>query len=141
MDKEAVIKDLEKRRQSQRDHYYRNKEQYLKRNRERKKRLKKEWLEFKKSLSCEMCGEDHISTFDFHHIEKHPDNRAVNRLVSDYNFKEAYQEIKKCMVLCANCHRKHHHNERLKKKKKKRTQARKKGNQQESSRSEESPQN
>lgn len=141
MDKEVVIKDPEKRRQSQRDHYYRNKEQYLKRNRERKKRLKKEWLEFKKSLSCEMCGEDHISTFDFHHIEKHPDNRAVNRLVSDYNFKEAYEEIKKCMVLCANCHRKHHHNERLKKKKKKRTQARKKGNQQESSRSEESPQN
>lgn len=141
MDKEVVIKDPEKRRQSQRDHYYRNKEQYLKRNRERKRRLKKQWLEFKGSLSCEMCGESHISTFDFHHIEKHPDNRAVNRLVSDYNFKEAYQEIKKCMVLCANCHRKHHHNERLKKKKKKRTQARKKGNQQESSRSEESPQN
>ena len=136
-----MIKDLEKRRQSQRDHYYRNKEQYLKRNRERKKKLKKQWLEFKGSLSCEMCGEDHISTFDFHHIEKHPDNRAVNKLVSDYNFKEAYEEIKKCMVLCANCHRKHHHNERLKKKKKKRTQARKKGNQQESSRSEESPQN
>ena len=141
-----MIKDLEKRRQSQRDHYYRNKEQYLKRNRERKKRLKKEWLEFKKSLSCEMCGEDHISTFDFHHIEKHPDNRAVNKLVSDYNFKEAYQEIKKCMVLCANCHRKLHHQERIdkkkkKKRKKKRTQARKKGNQQESSRSEESPQN
>lgn len=136
-----MIKDPEKRRQSQRDHYYRNKEQYLKRNRERKRRLKKQWLEFKGSLSCEMCGESHISTFDFHHIEKHPDNRAVNRLVSDYNFKEAYEEIKKCMVLCANCHRKHHHNERLKKKKKKRTQARKKGNQQESSRSEESPQN
>ena len=136
-----MIKDLEKRRQSQRDHYYRNKEQYLKRNRERKKKLKKQWLEFKGSLSCEMCGEDHISTFDFHHIEKHPDNRAVNKLVSNCNFKEAYQEIKKCMVLCANCHRKHHHNERLKKKKKKRTQARKKGNQQESSRSEESPQN
>ena len=136
-----MIKDPEKRRQSQRDHYYRNKEQYLRRNRERKKRLKKQWLEFKGSLSCEMCGEDHISTFDFHHIEKHPDNRAVNKLVSDYNFKEAYEEIKKCMVLCANCHRKHHHNERLKKKKKKRTQARKKGKQQESSRSEESPQN
>jgi predicted HNH restriction endonuclease len=141
-----VIKDLEKRRQSQRDHYYRNKEQYLKRNRERKKKLKKQWLEFKGSLSCEMCGEDHISTFDFHHIEKHPDNRAVNRLVSDYNFKEAYEEIKKCMVLCANCHRKLHHQERIdkkkkKKRKKKRTQARKKGNQQESSRSEESPQN
>ena len=85
-----MIKDPEKRRQSQRDHYYRNKEQYLKRNRERKRRLKKQWLEFKGSLSCEMCGEDHISTFDFHHIEKHPDNRAVNKLVSDYNFKEAY---------------------------------------------------
>ena len=114
-----MIKDPEKRRQSQRDHYYRNKEQYLKRNRERKKRLKKQWLEFKGSLSCEMCGESHISTFDFHHIEKHPDNRAVNRLVSDYNFKEAYEEIKKCMVLCANCHRKLHHQERVDKKKKK----------------------
>ena len=113
-----MIKDPEKRKQSQRDHYYRNKDRYLKRNRERKKRLKRQWLEFKGSLSCEMCGENHISTLDFHHIEKHPDNRAVNKLVSNYNFKEAYEEIKKCAVLCANCHRKHHHNRRAKKKEK-----------------------
>ena len=120
-----MIKDPEKRKQSQRDHYYRNKDRYLKRNRERKKKLKKLWLEFKSSLSCEMCGENHISTLDFHHIEKHPDNRPVNKLVSNYNFKEAYEEIKKCAVLCANCHRKHHHNRRAKKeeKRKKRKKA------------------
>ncbi len=120
-----MIKDLEKRRQYQRNHYYRNKEQYLKRNRERKKRLKKQWLEFKGSLSCQMCGENHISALDFHHVEKTSNNRAVNTLVSNYNFKEAYEEVKKCVVLCANCHRKHHHNERVKKRKRKKRKKRK----------------
>ena len=56
---------------------------------------------------------------DFHHIKRSKDNRPVNKLVSNHNFKDAYEEIKKCMVLCANCHRKLHHQERVDKKKKK----------------------
>ena len=111
--------DDEKRKQYKRDHYLKNKDTYLRRNKERKKRLKKQWLEFKESLSCEICGERHISTIDFHHIKRSKDNRPVNKLVSNHNFKEAYEEIKKCMVLCANCHRKLHHQERVNKKKKK----------------------
>lgn len=52
------------------------------------------------------CGESDISCLDFHHIEgkKGGDiypTRATNR-------KRFEKEISKCVVLCANCHRKLH---------------------------------
>jgi predicted HNH restriction endonuclease len=46
----------------------------------------------------------------------------VHRLVANGTITKAREEIKKCVVLCANCHRKHHyeeHQEKLKARKKK----------------------
>jgi hypothetical protein len=110
-------KDKTKRNATNRAGYERNKEQRRKKNRESKAAAKQRWQAFKSTLSCVQCGQNHPATLDFHHIERHPDNRKVNKLLTNKAFRQAAEEIKKCLVLCANCHRIHHHNERLEKKK------------------------
>lgn len=78
----------------------------------RRRELKKEWDAFKCTLKCTKCGFDHPAALDFHHEDPTEKEHNVNRLVSDGRFKKAYEEIKKCIVLCANCHRVHHWEEK-----------------------------
>lgn len=92
-------------------HYEKNKEYYISKSAERKKKWYEEWAEFKSGLRCEHCGEDHPATFDFHHVKKDPDNVKVHKLIRNGAYKKILEEIKKCIVLCANCHRKHHYEE------------------------------
>jgi hypothetical protein len=110
-------KDREKRNATNRASYHRNKDKRQKRNREKKASAKQKWREYKSTLSCVHCGQNHPATLDFHHVERHPSNRKVNKLVTNKAYLKAAEEVKKCIVLCSNCHRIHHHNERLEKKK------------------------
>jgi acetylornithine/succinyldiaminopimelate/putrescine aminotransferase len=92
-------------------HYQNNKEEVQRRTRENNAADKAKWAEFKKSLSCTVCGASHPAIIDFHHP---PGTKtySVNKLVVDRKFAKVYEEIKKCVVLCANCHRIHHYNEK-----------------------------
>lgn len=79
-----------------------------------KKKDKDQFMEWKATLSCTVCGENHPATLDFHHHTPHPDNIKINMLLKNKRCAFARKEIEaKCIVLCANCHRKHHHEERL----------------------------
>jgi len=80
---------------------------------------KDQWRSFKATLSCMQCGQNHPATFDFHHVDSNTKEAAVNKLVKNRAFKRAMEEVKKCVVLCANCHRIHHHDERIARKAKK----------------------
>lgn len=66
---------------------------------------------------CIKCGETYLAALDFHHLE--PENKAFN--VSQFGSLQAapfwlgkdglsvpalFDEIAKCVVLCATCHRK-----------------------------------
>lgn len=75
----------------------------------RKNRAK--WLEYKSTLTCVRCGASHPAIIDFHHPTRDGTKKDVNRLVMDNCFAQAYAEVKKCEVLCANCHRIEHFNE------------------------------
>lgn len=107
-------KDPEKRRATAKKAsakwYAANKEKQLAANAAWRKTARAKWRAFKKTLECTNCGENHPATLDFHHIDRHdPKNRKVHMLVANYSFKAAIQEVlERCMVLCANCHRKHH---------------------------------
>lgn len=70
-----------------------------------------DWFkDYKKGLSCIVCGENHPACIDFHHKDKKTKDRPVCILVQCGVGKERIiKEIEKCDVLCANCHRKIHY--------------------------------
>lgn len=115
--------DKAKRNEYQRSWYAKNSEAVKEKVKANKHKYRNQWREFKATLSCINCGFNHPAALDFHHVIRSPDNRKVNELLRQDAYRAAMEEIKKCVVLCANCHRVHHHEERqqslVKKKKKK----------------------
>lgn len=90
--------------------YNENIEAYRLRN--KNKRLqKRQWLtDMKSSLKCERCSEDYIYCLDFHHLDSSQKDGSVAIMIKKgYGKQRILDEIKKCIVLCANCHRKEHH--------------------------------
>lgn len=69
-------------------------------------------IEYRKTLSCERCGESHEACIAFHHRDPSEKKYAIaampNRGCSIEKIKE---EIAKCEVLCHNCHAKLHYEE------------------------------
>lgn len=103
----------EKKREAGRRHYANNKEKVKAKVKQYKAKKQEEWQAYKASLSCVVCGASHPAIIDFHHIDKHdPNNKKVHKLVQGDNYTAAHEEIKKCLILCANCHRIHHWQER-----------------------------
>lgn len=112
-------KDPEKKKEIAKRHYEKHAEKIKAKTKANKEKGRQKWRDFKATLSCIQCGENHPATFDFHHVVRLPDNKKVNKLLTNNNYKAARKEIKeRCIVLCANCHRKLHDAEHLQKKKK-----------------------
>jgi hypothetical protein len=64
---------------------------------------------------CNNCGLEFdgkcTSVFDFHHIDPKQKKFNINKgSINRYNIESTNEEVKKCILLCANCHRIHHHN-------------------------------
>ena len=104
-------------------HYKQNRVKVILASYRRKQEQKKKWFEFKCSLRCAYCGENHPATLDFHHEDPSKKDREVSYFVKNYQYKRAMEEVKKCLVLCANCHRKVHFGEQQKRKKPRRSGA------------------
>lgn len=55
---------------------------------------------------CELCGESDPVVLEFDHIDQTTKTKAVS--IMTYNSLEKIkEEILKCRVLCANCHKRH----------------------------------
>lgn len=95
-----------------RNDYYKNsndeKKRILESNNKRKKEIRKWFKAFKKSLKCNRCTENRPATLQFHHSDNNSKEKDVSKLVSLGNKERIIEEIKKCEVLCANCHMEHH---------------------------------
>jgi len=94
--------------------YYLNKDKHIsqvkKNNIQRKIESRKVVDEFKKN-GCSVCSEKDESCLDFHHLDPKTKKHSVAKLANGtYSVKTVLEEIKKCIVLCANCHRKYHAN-------------------------------
>ena len=112
--KDPEIRKL-KHREYSRKHYQIHKKKVQERTKSRKKTLRAQWIEFKQNVSCSKCGLSHPAAIDFHHVSPSPSDRKLFEILRCNNFSAALEEIKKCIPLCANCHRIHHYDERAKK--------------------------
>ena len=73
----------------------------------RRKKLSAWLLDLKSNLSCKNCGfNNHPEALDFHHRDPSKKSRTLaNSLGVGWGKKRILEEIDKCDVLCANCHR------------------------------------
>lgn len=61
------------------------------------------------AAGCSRCEEKHPSCLDFHHSDPTTKTKAIGHLrVSGCSVDRLKIEVEKCVILCANCHRKHH---------------------------------
>jgi hypothetical protein len=61
---------------------------------------------------CETCScQFHRSVFDFHHMDKEEKEDSISWLMANSSPDKISEELSKCILLCANCHRLEHHYE------------------------------
>jgi len=102
--------DPEIQKANQRKHYQDNKSRYLD-NQKRKRDKNKQFIaEYKKNKSC-ACGESHPACLEFHHTDSTKKDIQISRAMYDWGLKRLIEEVEKCELLCANCHRKVHYEE------------------------------
>jgi hypothetical protein len=70
---------------------------------ERKKQYREEYLNYKKTLSCNRCGNNDYRVLQFHHTDANKEFNISSK-VGGRTLLSLMEEINKCEVLCANCH-------------------------------------
>jgi hypothetical protein len=87
------------------DHY---RERATLRRRALKTIMRKKMLEYLSDKSCVMCGENDIRTLEFDHLDPTQKSFSIARgLNNGPGWHAILLEIKKCRILCSNCHKKH----------------------------------
>jgi hypothetical protein len=92
--------------------YQENKAKHISYVRNRGKKIEAWFREYKSKPCCEKCGENHFAYLDSHHKDPQDKKFAIGRPRNRGSLKGLKEEIAKCRILCANCHRKQHWNER-----------------------------
>jgi hypothetical protein len=95
----------EKNKEANKRWYQRNKEKHQKLTAKNRRDYRQLWMEFKATQDCTFCGFSHPAVIDFHHVIRTEPKFSVNKLAQQSSYKKALEEIKKCIPLCANCHR------------------------------------
>lgn len=79
------------------------------------KDYKSKRLQYIKSLKmgnkCFICNENDPICLDFHHLDPKTKKGSLSMAIkSGWSIKKIKEEASKCILLCANCHRKEHKN-------------------------------
>lgn len=103
-------KEREYKKRWNKEYYSNNREKEIARTKKRRQELRKWFNEYKRSLKCCQCGENHPSCLEFHHKNIKEKGFSLSDAIEQRCFsrKKIMVEMNKCMVLCANCHRKLH---------------------------------
>lgn len=93
----------------QKAYYKKNKEKVQKRNRVVRQTIKRKRtlfiLEYLKTHGCVDCGESNPVCLDFDHVRGQKFSSISDMIQNTYSENNILQEISKCEVRCANCHR------------------------------------
>jgi len=78
----------------------------LERNKTRKILIRKLVFEFLQTHPCVDCGEKDPIVLEFDHVNPSTKTQNISRMVIEgYSWKSIEKEIKKCQILCSNCHK------------------------------------
>ena len=77
---------------------------------EKRNQYKEEYLNYKKTLSCNRCGNSDYRVLHFHHTNANKEFNISSK-VGRRTLLSLMKEIDKCEVLCANCHSIEHYNQ------------------------------
>lgn len=94
----------QKQRDRQREWYQKHKPRIISARKRTHHEKVRKFQDFKATLFCEICGENDPRCLDFHHLNNKERNLAD--IVRSWSWEKIMKEVKKCKVLCANCHRK-----------------------------------
>ena len=91
-------------------HYDKNREYYLDKADKRNSKIKLEVLSYINQHlmenPCIDCGESDLAVLEFDHVGKKPKFKAMSSLIRlGFPLDKIKEEINKCEVRCANCHR------------------------------------
>jgi len=86
-------------------HYRDNKSSYLDRNKENKTRRKIAFYEWMQDKFCVDCGNNDVRVLEFDHLDRSNKSFNISTKVADLSFESLMEEIEKCEIVCANCHK------------------------------------
>jgi len=87
-------------------YYHWNKEKQDE-QRERHRQKRREWYhDLKRERGCKLCDEDEPVCLDFHHTSDDKKASVGTLATGGYAKETVLEEVEKCDLLCANCHRK-----------------------------------
>jgi hypothetical protein len=90
-----------------REHYEANRQRYIDQAAEVKRRLRRErtlyLIEYFKAHPCVDCGEADPIVLEFDHLRDK--SFAIGRALTRRRWEAILEEMEKCEVVCANCHR------------------------------------
>jgi hypothetical protein len=91
-------------------HYNKYRQEYRNRAKIRREKLKLEFrmnmLEYLSDKYCKDCGESDNRVLELDHIDPEQKLFSISQAVRlGYGWSDVIDEIKKCQILCANCHK------------------------------------
>jgi hypothetical protein len=106
-------KDRDKHAEAQKEYsrnwYQRHKDKVIERKKQRQQDIHNWFRRYKSTLYCMDCGISHPAVLQFHHLSRADKSFTISSIVSRAtSVKQITNEIKKCDVLCVNCHAKRH---------------------------------
>lgn len=91
------------------EHYEKYKDDYKARSKVRKKKVINEntdhLLAYLEHHPCVDCGNTNPIVLEFDHLDRKEKEFTISSKMSDYSWDRIMTEIKKCEVVCSNCHK------------------------------------
>jgi hypothetical protein len=100
-----MARDIEKQRAAKRRCYERHRELYRDKNRRKRERVRALVREYKSRPCADCKGLFPFYVMDFDHREGENKMAQVAMMVNNVSLERLLDEIAKCDIVCANCHR------------------------------------
>lgn len=96
-------------KEKHRSQYLVAKDKIIARTLSRRSLIVARYNEWRSNQSCSICSEDDEACLDMHHLDPNEKEYSLGQLARDsFDSSMWHAEMKKCIIVCANCHRKIH---------------------------------